>query len=127
MLLAAGGGGGDYAGTGNRSVTDKLAVSACLIANAAEVHDGLRYILGGGWEYFRCKLPTRYRFVAAVTFEAGGVPEGEYTVHATIYGPNGSRLGRSTFPFTVQIASAILRRSRAVLIPCQLDNEGPIC
>ena len=103
---------GAFAGTGIRRQTDRLSVSALMLANAWELRDDLIYVLGGGWQSISLlNLGESFRFPVLMVFEAAGVEEGEYTVGVEIRGPDGLPRARATFPITVLQAGDINRIS----------------
>ena len=125
VVMAAGGGGPGFAGTGVRSTTDLLSVSTVMLANAVENVNGLLYVLGGGWD--RCtvsELPHETRFVLLLTIEAGSVPKGEYTIHVAVMAPGGEQLTRESFPVTVTEHGTMLRIHRFVALAVCLEQTG---
>ena len=80
VLVQARGGRGGLAGTGNRVTSDRLAVSALMLAEYVEA-SGLIYVARARWSnYSVLNLPTQVTLPVLLVIEAGGVPPGEYTV-----------------------------------------------
>jgi hypothetical protein len=89
ILLRARGGKAGLAGTGVRLSTDKLAVSAMMLADFVKVESGgLASLIGGGWQSTSVlNVPTPATFPLIIMFEAGGVMAGEYTAGVELREP----------------------------------------
>jgi hypothetical protein len=125
VLMAAGGGGPGFAGTGQRSKTDLLSISTLMVAQAINHAEGLVYVLAGGWERLTTTdLPTEVNLAVELAIEAGGVPEGEYTLHVAMFGPTHEQVGRTSFPVTVTSPGQVLRILRYVPLPATLQQAG---
>ena len=123
--VRAAGGQGGLAGTGVRRTDSRLAVSALMLVNYAEVRDGLASIVGGGWQnYSVLNLPTAVTFPVYVLFEAPGVDVGEYTVGVEVRGPDGTRREQITFPLTIETAGDVVRIPRCCSLTAEVDVFG---
>jgi hypothetical protein len=125
IVAVAGGGGGSFAGTGQRSTDDRLAVSVLLFANSVEIRNGLVYMLGGGWDTWTATaFPQFARVAVLAVIEAGHVPVGEYTVHVSLHDPSGARKARASFPIVVEKTGAVLRIPVWVLLDVTFEAAG---
>lgn len=126
LIAVTGGGGGGPAGTGLRTTSDRIAISAIVLANYIEHRDGFLYLVGGAWDRFTTNgFPEEIAFAVELIFEAGNVPVGEYTVHVEAFDPDGNRIGIASFPLTIVTSGAILRIPRFVHLPVRLEMAGP--
>jgi hypothetical protein len=124
VFLTAAGGQPGLAGTGQRARTDAIRVSAALLTNHVEIRD-LVYLLGAAWQSVSIlNLPCACAFQLLLVFEASGVPEGEYTIHVDVAGPDAVVRNRVSFPLTVSVAGEVLRIPRAVGIATTVDAFG---
>jgi hypothetical protein len=123
---AAGGGGGDLAGTGHRLTSDRLRVSSMMLASCVETYPGgLCSILSGGWGRLTTpELPADQQLAGLLIVEANGVPAGEYSMHFALLGPTGDRVGRTSFPVTVETPGEVLRFSMFVPLEVHLKTLG---
>lgn len=124
VLVQARGGRRGLAETGNRVTSDRLAVSALMLAEYVEAN-GLVYVARGSWSnYSVLNLPTQATLPVLLVIEAGGVPPGEYTVALEAVGPDGIHRSRMSFPVTVEEAGDILRISRSCGLAITFDAFG---
>jgi hypothetical protein len=124
VLVQARGGRGGLAGTGNRVTSDRIAVSALMLADYVEA-GGLVYIARGGWQnYSVLNLPAKSVLPVLVVIEAGGVPPGEYALILEALGPDGTSRSQMSFPVTVEEAGDILRISRSCGLEVTFDAFG---
>jgi hypothetical protein len=123
-VLAAGAKGA-LAGTGLRRTTESLGVSALLVANYVEVHDGLAYLAGAGWQRFwLLNVPTIARLAILLVLEAGGAGVAEYTITLTAISPSGKRVAGVRFPVTVEKAGDVVRILRWQTLDIEIDEFG---
>lgn len=124
-LLRAEGGEGGLAGTGVRRTDSRLAVSALMLVNYAEIREGLVSIVGGGWQSLSVlNLPAPVTFPVYVLFEAPGVGVGEYTAGVEVRGPDGTPRQRLSFPITVETAGKVVRIPRCCSLTAEIDIFG---
>jgi hypothetical protein len=124
VLLRARGGRRGLAGTGDRVTSDRLAVSALMLADYVEA-GGLVYMARGCWQnYSVLNLPAKSFLPVLVVIEAGGVPPGEYTLILEAMGPDGTSQSQMSFPVTVEEAGDILRISRSCGLEVTFDAFG---
>jgi hypothetical protein len=125
VIIAAGGGGPGFVGTGNRSISDRLGVSALMFADYVHTYaSGVCSVIHGGLggivvESFPAGIPA-----ALIVCEAGGVPVGEYAVHVTLRSPSGARVARSTLVFTVEVAGELCRSPFYVPLVGEVTDVG---
>lgn len=125
IVVRAPGGTAGLAGTGLRSTTDGLSVSALFCANYSELQNGLVYASGAGWQNLSLlKVPTVWCFRVVVLFEAGGVDEGEYTVRIEARGPTGAVSATASFPLTVVKAGDVVRVPHGWTLCVEIDAYG---
>lgn len=124
-LVRVEGGEGGLTGTGVRRTDSRLAVSALMLVNYAEVREGLVSIVGGGWQSLSVlNLPTPVTFPVYVLFEAPGVGVGEYTTGVEVRGPEGTPRQRLSFPVTVKTAGDVVRIPRCCSLTAEIDIFG---
>jgi hypothetical protein len=125
VLLTAPGGTGGRSGTGVRLTSDKLSVSALILANYAEATAGLIYVIGGGWQNYQIlNIPCPFVFPLLIIFEAGGVEVGEYTIGVEARDPGGIRHGLVQFPLTVAETGDVVRIPRCCTLATEVDALG---
>lgn len=126
VILRAAGGQGGLAGSGVRPESDQLLVSALLLVNYGEVHNGgLVSLIGGAWQSLSVlNVPGRVAFPLVIVFEAGGVPAGEYTAGVEVRGREGSVHGSIRFPVTVERAGDVCRIPRPCNVEADIDAFG---
>jgi hypothetical protein len=93
-IVRARGGQAGLAGSGKRTKSELISLSAVVFANSIEVRNGLAFMLGGGWEtYSFLKLPVDVNVPIRLIIEAGGAPKTEYTIRVEVRNPYDDILG----------------------------------
>jgi hypothetical protein len=97
-----------------------------MIANYVETYlGGLCSVMSGAWDRISApELPADVTLAALLVVEAGEVPLGEYSMHLAMLGPTGDRVGRSSFPVTVEATGRVLRFSKYVPLSVHLETIG---
>jgi hypothetical protein len=125
VLLRARGGVGAKAGTGIRSTSDKLAVSALVLADYVETRSGLFYVCSGGFAYYNVlNLNDWLRFTGLIVLEGGGVPEGEYGLTVQALQPEGKIAQSVTLAFKISKTGDIMRTSFNFWLSVQVTAYG---
>jgi hypothetical protein len=125
VLLAVGGGGGGFVGSGARSTDDRIGVSVLMFANSLDVRDGLVFVLGGAWQTLTvATFPEVTRLMVLVVIEAGQAASGEFTIHVDLHDPAGSRMTRASFPLVVDEPGAVIRVPLAVALEATFAEPG---
>jgi hypothetical protein len=125
LLLSAAGGLGGLAGTGIRSVSDRIAVSVLMLVNYVELREGFAYVAGGAWQNISVlNLPSMVPIATFAVFEAAGTEAGEYTIGLEARDPDGTRRSRMTFPLTVSEPGDVLRVCRCCNLSTEIDSFG---
>ncbi|WP_157186133.1 hypothetical protein [Nocardia jiangxiensis] len=125
ILFSAPGGQAGLAGTGVRLTSDLFSLSTVMLCNYVEISNSLGYVVGAGWQSVRVlNIGDMRTFPIFMIIEAGGVPAGEYTIHADAWSPLGSRVGRTSFPITIEKAGDLIRIPRCVNLNARVDATG---
>lgn len=125
VLMSARGGEGARAGSGIRSTSNKLAVSALMLADYVEIRGPFTYMCSGGFSHYNIlNLNDSLRFNGLMVLECGGVPEGEYALEIQAAQPTG-KIGQSTTTvFKISKPGDILRMSFHFWITVQIKELG---
>lgn len=124
-VAKARGGLGARAGSGVRSCSEGLVVSALILANHIEIQGALFSLLSGGFAHYNAvNLNDSLTFTGLVVLEGGGVPEGEYGLTVEALGPDGNIERSVTFVFKISKPGDILRVSFQFSLPVQVKQFG---
>jgi hypothetical protein len=124
-VLRARGGLGARAGTGVRSYSEKLSVSALLLANHIEIQGAFFSLLSGGFAHYNVvNLNDRLTFVGLAVLEGGEAPEGEYGLAISAVGPDGESRRTVTVAIKIVKPGDILRTSFQFSISVQVNDFG---
>jgi hypothetical protein len=125
VLLRAKGGVGAKAGTGIRSTSDKLAVSALVLADYVETRNGFFYVCSGGFAHYNIlNLNDKLTFTGLIVLEGGGVPEGEYGLTVQALEPEGNIAQSLTLAFKISKPGDIMRMSFNFWITAHVTAYG---
>jgi hypothetical protein len=126
LRVVAGGGEPGRTGSGDRKTTERLTLSALMLANYARIDaTGLVIIDGGGWQWRTfLNLPIDYNLLIASIIDAGGAPPGEYTVQFEILNPAGERRGGRTAALAVEQSGDVVRIPAVFTVPVNIDMFG---
>jgi hypothetical protein len=125
ILIRAGGGKGGLVGTGNRSESEKITVSALILANYVEFRDGFAYIIGTGFQLYRIlNLTNQLNISGIAVLECGGVPTGEYGFTVAALDPMGTENSSVKLVFEVQQTGDILRGMYSFSIQVKVCEFG---
>ena len=125
VLLRARGGVGGKAGTGIRSTSDKLAVSALALADYVEARNGFFYVCSGGFVHYNVlNLNDWLTFTGLMVLEGGGVPEGEYGVTVQALQPDGRIAQSVTLVLKISKPGDIMRMSFSFSLRAQVTAYG---
>jgi hypothetical protein len=124
-LVRAKGGKGGLAGTGNRSKSEKLAVSSLMLANYVEFREIFAYITGACFQlYHVLNLGDALSFAGIVVLECGGVAAGEYAFTVAALDPQNDEASSVKFAFKISETGDILRRGYKFNIQVTVDTFG---
>jgi hypothetical protein len=126
IVLRAKGGKGGRAGSGIRATSDRLAVSALLLANhIAMMPHGLATLVDAGWQGTSVlNLPTPLNFPVLAVIEAGGVAAGEYSIIFELRAPSGEVQTSATIALVVERSGDLLRLPFSMGVPGTIDAYG---
>ena len=109
-VLRARGGEGARAGTGIRSKSDRLVVSALMLANHVELRENFGYVTGTGFAFYNVlNLNDILIFNGMLALECGGVQVGEYALTLEALDPQNNVASTVRFVFAVTEAGDLLR------------------
>ena len=113
------------AGSGVRSTSDKLAVSALVLADYVETRNGLFYVCSGGFAHYNVlNLNDWLRFNGLIVLESGVVPEGEYGLTVQALEPEGDITQSVTLVYKISKPGDILRMSFNFWLSVQVKAYG---
>ncbi len=108
--VTARGGEGGQVGTGNRSNSDRLTVSALLLANYIEFREIFGYVSGTGFQLYNVlNLGDNLKFTGMVTVECGSAPSGEYSLTIEALNPENLPASSITPVFEITQPGDMLR------------------
>jgi hypothetical protein len=124
-VLRARGGPGGRAGSGVRSTSDRLTVSALVLANHVEITGTYVSLLSGGFAHYNVlNLDDQLTFVGLIIFEGGSVPEGEYAFTVQALRPDATIENSATYVFKIVKPGDILRMILQFSMSVQVKNFG---
>jgi hypothetical protein len=124
-LVRARGGPGARAGSGIRSTSDRLAVSALVLANYVEIRGAFFYLNSGGFAHYNVlNLNDQLTFIGLIVLEGGGAPAGEYGLTVQVLEPGANIEKSITLVFKISKPGDILRASFHFWIPVQVKAFG---
>ena len=124
-VIRARGGPGGRAGSGVRSTSDRLAVSALVLANHVEISGAYVSLLSGGFAHYNAlNLNDWLTFIGLIVLEGGGVPEGEYGLTIQALRPEAKIENSATFVFKISKPGDILRMILQFSMSVQVKNFG---
>ena len=124
-LARAKGGKGGLAGTGNRSVSEKLAASSLMLANYVEFRDIFAYVTGACFQLYNVlNLGDALNFAGIVVLECGGVEVGEYGFTVAALDPQNNEASSVKLAFKISKTGDILRTSYKFSIPVTVGAFG---
>ena len=110
VLLRARGGQGALVGSGTRSTSKILAISALVLANSVELHGPYFCLLSGGFSHYNVlNLNDSLAMIGLAVVEAGGVQQGEYRLAVYAMTPDGNIAGTCNPVFQITKPGDILR------------------
>jgi hypothetical protein len=125
VLLRAKGGTGAMVGPGIRSTSNKLAVSALVLADYVETRNGFFYVCSGGFAHYNVlNLNDWLKFNGLIVLESGGTPEGEYGLTIQVLEPEGDIAQSVTLAFKISKPGDVLRTSFTFWLSVQVKAYG---
>ena len=124
-IVRARGGQAGLAGSGKRTKSELISLSATVFANSIEVRNGLAFMLGGGWEtYSFLNFPVDVHVPILLIVEAGGAPKGEYTIRVEVRNPYDDISASVQFGYGISKAGDILRNAISFGVNLTVTDPG---
>lgn len=103
-----------------------LHVSSIHLAECVHIRDGLLYLLGAGWEYYRVpKLPFKVRWPLVCTVSMGELPLGSMLeLCAAVMDPTGTEVTRQNFNAFRGSEGSISRPSYSIALEFTVGQKG---
>lgn len=126
LEIRAHGGKAGLSGSGNRVMSDRLAVSTLLLVNYAEILPNcLVAAVGAGWQNISVlNLGDQAHFPVFAIIELGGVDEGEYTLVFELRNPSGEQRSRISLAVAVERLGDVLRLPVVLNLSAAVDEFG---
>lgn len=109
----------------DRATSHRLTISAMFFADQVQLRENVCFVLGGGWAHYSVlNTPCDLGLVVVLIVEAGGVPEGSYSITLRMVDPEGRLCGTARFPVIVDEPGDVFRLPYWVPIRARVTDYG---